>query len=213
MNLRHFLSFLVLVPALAGSAAERDLAQASDIASRSLATLRKLAKGTNLTALGFRSPSEVDAAAIGQPISVYMVRLDELRAYQTATDPNSLLKPLDKVIFPVVANKQVLSSIVVEKVNSVWKPTNFGGPLLARALTKTLENSSQTNHVAASAHFAVQVPALNAYFIGYRAEGKLLLASVFDDPKMQLTEGTALPAEEIFSRLAPIAQRYNGLPL
>jgi hypothetical protein len=40
-----------------------------------------------------------------------------------------------------------------------------------------------------------------------------MLTSVIDDSGLNLSAGKTLPAEELFSALVPIAQKYNGLPM
>jgi hypothetical protein len=195
----------------AGIGAEPDSQSAQLVAAQSLPTLEKLAAtGTNS---GFASPSEVKAASLGEGIRSFMVRLDELRNYDGSQNANALLKPLDKIIFPVSVAQTVRSSIVVEKVRDKWKATGFGGAILTKALVNEKKRSSAETRLPTTDYFSVDVPALNGHFLGYRQGGKLMLISVFDDSKLGFKSGDTLNAEEVFTRLAPIAKQYNGLPL
>ena len=41
-------------------------------------------------------------------------------------------------------------------------------------------------------YFVVQAPALNAYFVGYRQDNKLMLALIIDDSTMNLRAGSSV---------------------
>lgn len=182
-------------------------------ASRSLGTLNKLVTEQNFKNMGFESAAEVKSATIGDPLPVFMVQLDELRAYKKGADPNRLLKALDKAIIPVAVNGQVRSSITVEKSKGEWKGMSFGAPNLTRALAKVQMESAAASHVPTDAYFVVHIAALNAYYLGHRANNKLMLTTIIDDPSLKQPAGKTMPAEEVFSLLSPIARQYNGLPL
>jgi hypothetical protein len=185
-----------------------------DIASRSFITLRKIVTEQNFKTMGFESVDEVTSATLGQPIHVYMVRLDDLRAYKQGIDPNTLLKSLDKEIFPVSVNEQVRSSVMVEKVGDKWNVTSFGAPKLIKLLSKARKDISDTTGVPLNSCFAVHVAALNTYYIGHRAENnKLMLTTILDDSTLKFPAGKTIPAEDVFAALVPVAQQYNGLPL
>lgn len=203
----------VLAQGTAQTPAQPDLRETKDIATRALVTLQKIGKATNAKAMGFKSADEMANAKLGEPLSVFMVELDLLRAYQSGSDPNKLLKPIDKVIYPVSAQDQVRSSIVLQKGKEGWKASDFGGANFARLITRARDESAKATSLPPAAYFVVQVPALNAYFLGYRQDDKLMLASIIDDSTMNLRAGTALPAEQVFGELVPFAQKYNGLPM
>jgi hypothetical protein len=192
--------------------AQRDVSETKDVAARALATFQKIGKQTNFKAMGFESADEMTNATLGQPLSVFMVELGDLRAYQAGSDPNKLLKPIDKVIYPVRVRDEVRSSIVLQKGKEGWKASDFGGANFARLVTRARDESAKTTSLAPTAYFVVQVPALNAYFLGYRQEEKLMLTSLIDDAALNLRAGIGLPAEQVFGELAPLAQKYNGLP-
>jgi hypothetical protein len=182
------------------------------IASESLGSLREIAKAEHYKDLGFNSADEAARATLGEPFSVLMVTLEDLRRYEPGQPATDLLKPLEKVIYPVVVNDRVKSSIVVEKTAEGWKPTTYGRPNFIKLLTDTRSKIAADNSATADGQFVVQVPALNAYFIGYQTDGKLMLASVIDDPALKLSAGRAAAAEEVFASLAPAAKAHNDLP-
>lgn len=203
----------VFAQGAAQTGAQNDMRETKDVAAQALGTLQKIGKQTNGKAMGFESGDEMANAKLGEPLSVFMVELEALRAYRAGSDPNQMLKPIDKVIYPVSANDQVRSSIVLQKGKEGWKASDFGGANFARLITRARDESAKATNLAATAYFVVQVPALNAYFLGYRQDGKLMLASVIDDPEMNLRAGASLPAEQVFDQLRPLAEKYNGLPM
>ena len=101
----------------------------------------------------------------------------------------------------------------MQKGKEGWQATSIGGGNFARLAAGARDELAKSTSLAPAAFFIVQAPALNAYFIGFRQDGKLMLASLTDDAAMNLRAGAAMPAEQIFAQLAPIAQKYNGLPM
>ncbi|GAG68241.1 unnamed protein product, partial [marine sediment metagenome] len=97
-----------------------------------------------------------------------MVRLDKLQKYEPQSDPNKILDTVYQVIYPVKVEKNVRSSIVVEKMKEQWEATSFGGPNLIKMLTKVRKDNSDSTKLPISSYFVVQVPALNLNFIAHR---------------------------------------------
>lgn len=182
-------------------------------ASEALSTLKQLVTPESAGEMGFRSAEEAGAATLAQPIPVFMVQLDELRAYAPGQDPSSLLHPLDKAIVPTVVEGNVKASIVIEKVGERWTATSFGAPKLARLLSSAREASARAGGTSIDACFAVHVAALNSYYIGSGSGTSLMLTAVFDEPALELRAGQSARASEAFAKLAEVARNYNGLPL
>jgi len=192
--------------------AQRNVAETKDVAARALANFQKAGQ-ENFKSMGFESATDLTGAALAEPLAVFMVELEGLRGYQSGSDPNNLLKPIDKIIYPLTSKDQVRSSVVVQKSKEGWEATSIGGGNFARLASTARAELAKSTSLAPNAFFIVQAPALNAYFVGYRQDGKLMLASLTDDSAMNLRAGAPLPAEQIFGQLAPIAQKYNGLPM
>jgi hypothetical protein len=193
--------------------AQREAAETKDVATRALETFQQIGKQDNFKSLGFESSDEMAGATLGEPVAVLMVELEDLRGYQAGSDPNKLLKPINKVIYPVSVKERVRSSIVLQKGKEGWKASDFGGGNFARLVATAREQSAKTTNLPVNAFFVVQVPALNAYFLGFREQGKLKLSSLVDDPTLKLSAGAARPAEEVFGELTSFARKYNGLPM
>lgn len=185
-------------------------AQAQEAATRGLETLRGLVTADNYKAMGFDSADEVKSAALADPLPVYHIPLDRLREYKAGTDPNSLLNDVGQMMYPVVANAQTRSSIVVARQGDGWKEARFGGPSLIKALSQARERDNATS--GAGSYIVVQVPGLSQYYLGRRVENRLVLIPVMDMPESKFKAGVAVPAEELLQSLVVLAQRYNGLP-
>jgi hypothetical protein len=186
--------------------------QPQEAASRGLDTLRKMIGPQNYKAMGFESLDEVQTATLGEPLSIYHVRLDQLLRYQHGNNPNNLVNDVGQVLYPVAVGGQVRSSIVVAKADGNWKAAQFGGPALIKALAKARLDASQSSKTPPSSYFVVRVLALNLYFLGYRTDNRLMLTPLLDDPAFKFKAGVSMPAEDVFMTILPAAKAHNGLP-
>lgn len=184
-----------------------DVRQATEAAGRSLDTLAKLVTEDNYSAMGFESAREAADAALGPPMPVYLVQLDELREYD-GSDPAALLKPLEQVMFPVVSGGATRSGITVENTGDGWKATGFGSAQLTQAIDRASKAAGATDPVV------VHVAALRTYFVAHNdADGILQFTPVRDEPELEFRAGASVQADQALLALKPVAQRYNGLPL
>ena len=180
-------------------------ADAQTAATQSLTVFRKLVNNQNYKDLGFESPDEVANATLGQPLPVMFVRLDQLRQYQPGTDVNSLLGQSNEVNYPVLANNQVRSSVVVQQVNGRWKTGTLGNGGLAKHIADA--RKARTGAEGAGQQALVHVGSLGFYFLGERnSDNKWTLTPLVSNPYLNLAAGRAVPAEEVFSRLATAAK-------
>jgi hypothetical protein len=189
-------------------------ASPAEAASNGLSTLRSLVNTNNYRSMGFESLDEVQSASLGEPLPVYMVRLDKLREFQPGGDPEKLLGEIGQQLYPVLVNGAPRSAVVVEKQGEQWSPVSYGGANLVKALGQRRSEHAATMKTAAPAYFEVHVAALNLYFLGYRQESKLMLIPLVDDPQYKFTAGTPVPAADAFAALVPAAKAVpNDKPL
>lgn len=189
------------------------LKEIQKVASESLATFGKVVKKQkNYREMGFTSPDEVRIAVLGEPMRVFMVRLDQLRDYQPGTDPNRLLTGGDQVIYPITVEGHVRSSVIVGKVNGQWKAVSFGGPNLVKMLSKVRKENSDAAGLPTSSYFVVHVPALNLYFIAHRINEVLLFTPLLDNPRYKFKTGATMLADRTFETILPAAKAHDGLP-
>ena len=187
---------------LRASAAESQAA-----ATSGLAEFKRLVSGKNFQSYGFASADEAASATLGQPVVVFLVRLDQLRDYQPTTDASRLLSGGDKVLYPVLAGGQVRSSVVVDKGSNGWKAGAFGGAQLIQRLSQARARISP-----AATPIAVDIPALGAYVLGELRGGQVFLTPLADHPELNLKAGATEQAAQVFTQLAPVARTHNGLP-
>ena len=172
-------------------------------AQHGLATLRQIVNAGNYASLGFESEAEVRQATLGQPLQVYRVQLDALRAFTENTDPETLLVDIRRSLYPVKVGDRVATSIFVTGSREGWRASELGNAAVARLI-------SRYRHGAGD--FVVHVPAMKSWFVADRVEGKLMLTPVMDDPRTKLRAGETLPADVVFLQLKAASEGYNGLP-
>ncbi len=186
-------------------------AESRPAANSGLAEFKLLVNDRNFASYGFQSAEEIASATVGQPLVVFMVRLDLLRQYQPGTDPKALLSGGDKVLYPVLVGNQVRSSIIVDRGSGGWKAVAFGGPQLMRRLAQARDKAP-----ARTPTMEVEILALSAHFLGElrstRNGERLYLTPSADQPDVGLRAGRTDEASRIFAQLVPIARAYNGLP-
>lgn len=175
-------------------------------ASNGLATLQKLVTAQNYKGLGFTSPGEVKSAALAPPLALYNIGLDRLKSYQAGQDPNTLLTPSSETIYPVTVGGQVRSSLTVVKKETGYTAAGFGNADIVQGLARY--RTANTPDA-----FAVRIPAFSLYFLGNRAENRLMFTPVTEDNRFPFRIGVTLPAEDVLKAIAPAAQTYNGLPM
>lgn len=115
--------------------AQQDFATNTDAANEGLRTFALLVTEENHKSMGFDAVADVKNASLGQPLQVMMVGLDQLRKFQTNSDPNALLNDTHQVIFPVQVRGETRSSISVSQAEGGrWKAVGYGNPYLAKQI-------------------------------------------------------------------------------
>jgi hypothetical protein len=186
--------------------------QAFQMGAQSLNAFQSVVTERNFQQMGFLNLSEVKNARLGVPLPVFMVQLDDLRAYRSGIDPRKLLRDLDKVVFPVLVNGEVRSSVTVERRNDRWQASSFGAPRLARAFESARQANASANNLSPLAYAMVHVAALNRHYLAHRSGDQLLLTTIIDDPVLRLRSGRTLSAGQVFLALVPIARKHDGQP-
>jgi hypothetical protein len=145
----------------------------------------------------------VRQATLGEPLQVYRVQLDALRAFTGKTDPETLLVDIRRSLFPVKVGDRVATSIFVTGAREGWRASELGNAAVARLVSRYRHGTGD---------FVVHVPAMKSWFVADRVEGKLMLTPVMDDPRTKLRAGETLPADVVFLQLKEASEGYNGLP-
>jgi len=96
-------AFFVMLSQVNAEQYRLPLKELQNKASESLATLSKLVtKQKNYREMGFESLNELKRMNIGEPLQVFIVRLDHLKEYKKGGDPNKMLSGGNHVIYPVL---------------------------------------------------------------------------------------------------------------
>lgn len=200
-------------PAAPGGATPLPLEETTRVARAALPTFRELvAAQKNARAMGFESADEVGRAELGDPLPVFLVRLDQLRSYERGGDPNALLTPAPRVLYPLTVERQVRSSLAVVRTENGLQASSFGSPNRTRLIDRARAASMERTRLPASAYFEVDVPALNLVFVGHREERRLMLTPAIADRLAGLEAGATQPAEQVFAALVPAARAHVDAP-
>jgi hypothetical protein len=198
-----------------------------DAADRGLKIMRdELVTDQNATLLGFTNASEARDAALDKPNSfqIYLVGLDVvtlegavtrrgLRQFRPGDKPEDLLVPLNRRLYPLTVGNVVRSSLTVtlrkqapqSRNVSTWTPTNWG---FAGLIIPMMEYRAKIP----SANFGVWIPSLNLHFLGDYSSGQLTLIPIFSSEHYHFIAGNGQPAQDIFTKLAPVARSHDGNP-
>ena len=182
------------------------LPTADAAAAQGLEILRAVVATQDAGELGFASREDVARAALGPPMPVFVVGLDALRAYAAGADAKRIVEPVKSVVYPVLVDGEVRSSITVEGQDSGWSMASVGNSALVMAVAK-VRRSISAEKVA-----MVRVLALNLVFLGEESATGWRLTPILDDTSVKLRAGVSETAADVFARLAPIARAHNGLP-
>jgi hypothetical protein len=162
--------------------------------------------------VGMPAADKMDKAALGDPLAVSMVRLDELQMYQSASaaDPATLLHDLQTLIYPIHVAGKVNGEMVMRKVDGAWSVRSFAGPGHVQAVENVCAQLAKAG-VPAGSMMLVRVPAMGLEFVAYRDTTGMNFTPVTDRAAAGLTAGHTLPASRVFEQLSPLAVSQNGL--
>ncbi|NQT93331.1 MAG: hypothetical protein HQ559_11270 [Lentisphaerae bacterium] len=208
----RYLAILLGIVLAVTPAAGADKEEMARDAQGALKTMRSLVTEQTYKLLGFDSPGEAETAKLGEPMQVFMVRLDDLREYKDGADVGDMLRGGDEYIFPVEVNRKTRASIVMMGKDRM-KAVAFGWPNRTRLLTEYRGMVAERAKVSPSSIFVVRIPALNRYFVAFEdEEGMLMMAPILDDAGLGVKAGEILSADRIFEALLPEAYGHDGLP-
>ena len=182
------------------------------LAKQALVTLDKLVTEKNYKSMGFEELGEVKEIKLDKPIQVFMVGLENLKNYETGSDPENLIVGGDRLIYPVLVQEKTRTSIEFEKVDNDWQATAFGGSNLVNQLNNVRSSLMKDQNIGISSFFAIHIPALKLYFIAHKREDELILTPILEDPGYGFEKGKPMPAIRVFEILLPAAKDHDGLP-
>jgi hypothetical protein len=172
-------------------------------AQQGLVTLQQLVTPQNYAGLGFSSPEDVRRAQLASPIPVFRVELNTLMQMTRQTPPSAVLVDAQRVLYPVVVDQRVATSLFVVRHDDGWRASDFGSAAVARSTTALRRGPGD---------FIVWIPAAKVYFIGRGSGASLTLTPIMNDPRFDFKAGTSLPAERALLAVQQGMVGYNGLP-
>ncbi len=138
---------------------------------------------------------------------MFEIGLNQLKEYKPGINPDTLLTPSSKTIYPVTVNSEVKSSVTISHKDNGYQASSFGSADIIKSLSRYRRAEAPGND------FVVRVPAFNMYYLGRHVNSRLQLVPIIDDTRLKLKTGEAVPAETVLEQLVPLANSYNGLPI
>lgn len=178
------------------------------IAARTLKSFQKAINRDNYKLFGLRSPDEISNLTLGHtPINVYLIRLDSLRSFGGG-DGRNLLTKIDQVIYPVLSNDQIVSTIKLEHIGNNWSVESFGDREIAQHYQDGLKN---VETVPAHKTYLIRIPALNISLLA--VENNMINVQLLGNQSVgELKPGVMTTLQDALLRIKPVANTYNGLP-
>lgn len=192
------------------------LAQAREFAGRALRNYVTAAvTEKNAGRLGFKTAAEAQAASLGDPISVALIGLNDLKAFERGTKVGSMLRDARTLWFPVLLNGEVRSKLEISEVNGQWLAGEFGRPELARTVNGVREGLPKILEVvkarSSGPPMLVRIPVLHVdLFYETGPEGGFLVPAGAGGLPDGVEVGKAYPAEELLARFAGLAQGLSA---
>jgi len=171
-------------------------------ANNALVELRVLAAGGGERILGISAASAA-AATLGQPMRVYTVPLERLRAHTAIQATASLVVATQSYIYPVVAGGQEVTTIEVSEIGGRWVGHAYGRASLARSIAA---------YRTAPTDKLIFVPSANELFIGKGEGEQLRVTPISTSTKLGLVEGREITGAAAAQHLVPEARAYDGKP-
>jgi len=154
--------------------------------------------------VGIRSGAELLRATLDAPVDEYNIKIANLREWRHDGRASDILAKSPGAMIPVEVNGRVAATFRMMQEGGRWSVATFGGPALGRAWERARANGGQ---------FLVEIDGLELAFAGRRVGDKIRLTPLFDEPNLKIGAGHEEAAEDIFTRIQPLAaiQRPNIL--
>jgi hypothetical protein len=179
-----------------------------------LKTVQGLVNESNYKLLGFSSADEAKNVRLGNQFAVSIIPLDKLKSFDsTKNKVDDIIAPTPTKLFTLVSSQsnQAISIIETAPKNGKWELINFGNPRLAQAIAAATKGSAlrQFNGAIIVRILALRIDLLELN----QGTDNPVFISLNDVPRINLRKGEPLSGNELISRVLPVAQHYNGLPL
>lgn len=157
--------------------------------------------------LGFDSAKDAadSNTRLGEPFPLILVSLETITKFDPSAHPNDFLTFTKRFIFPIKpkdSGKTMSSVTVIELVSTAnaqhdWKAVEWGSKGLIRRLDQTRDSLKPP-----SPSFALWIPALSRFFLGFVKNGEVISVPLSKDSKYGFLPGSPKPVAEVFSKLS-----------
>jgi hypothetical protein len=183
---------------------------AHQAALQALSTFRQLAVPTDNNpnghiALGLNVPGEADHAGIGAPVNDYIIGLIALQKWD-GRDPQALLRPTGRVIYPITTDGVTRSSVTLAQKNGQWTAVVFGSADEAQARSRIRANLSAQGPGGDEVGMQVRIPDFQITFLAQRNGQDLQFTPISTLPGLGIEAGKTEPARQLLLRLQPEAK-------
>ena len=189
----------------------RAIPESANVAAQeSLDTFKDLVSQGAYRDYDFDSASSVDRIALGQPLNDAMIGLDQLANWDGA-NPNDLIRPTGRVVFPITSDGQAHSSVTLASKDGKWVAVAFGGVREAQARFAAQGRMMRERAVGGAAPLVsqVRIPALNLQFLARFDNGQLFLTPLDQHLELGLEAGREERADLVLRRAQQAASQRN----
>ena len=195
----------------------------SEAASKGVETFKLLVDEDNFRQMGFESLEEVDNIELAEFIPVATLSLNKLKTFKKGDLPASLVDnyepgdgrdalvdKVDEVIYPVLVDGEVRSSLVVTRGRDGWQVTSYGDDAFVKAMREVEDTIIADKELTYSDFSVAEVPAMYVAFTAYREDETLMLTPIYDSQEYDFKAGKTEPGEDLLVKLSDFAQDYDG---
>jgi hypothetical protein len=165
-----------------------------------------------LKKLGFESAEQLEGATLGSPHKVYIVNLNDVKAFKSGDDPKKIIGKTKEILYPILENGNVTSAIGFRKEKGDWIPTTLGASSEVKVAEPVRDKHGKSKGKGHSSYFVARVPAMYLSFLGYWDKNDIFFIPIATNPDFpELDPGREIPAAEAFLALQAKTEKYEGL--
>lgn len=204
---------LLACAATAAPPPPQDPNEPAAVAAQGLANLTRMVTQDTYAELGFQSVGEVSKARLGSPVSVYMIRLDELKNLDLSADPKSVMHDMKERLFPVHVGGSTRTALVVRQgPDGKWKMVSLGDAPVVKLLDEVRATHAKATGKSHE-YILVKIPAIYQMFLAHTdGAGQMHLVTLHEDKAVgPARKGEARPARTVLELLQKVAKDFKPL--
>ena len=181
-------------------------------AETALAEIQQSASPEFAGRLGFDAGDDLSKATLGEPAQVYVIGLQQARAYSGNEEAMAFLGKSIRTIYPVNIEEVTKSSVGLSRDENggEWKVTSMGRPRLSRSLAQLRQQYAAAAGVDLSGFFVVEVPACYFMFLGHQSANGVVFIHTADNEDLGFVRGKSEVAGSVLSRVREFARTTEG---